>query len=61
LRCSKNKYNELEFNKLNLNAGQIKTMPIFSDLSDEEINAVLNYLIVIAKLEIAMQEKNNIK
>jgi len=50
----------LEFNQLNLNAGQIKSMAMFSNLSNEEIIAVMNFLLEIAKLEIKIQETNRI-
>jgi len=58
LWCSKNKYNELEYSELNLRAGQIRSIMGCPNLSDEEINMVLNFLIELAKLEIKIQEIN---
>jgi hypothetical protein len=50
----------LKFNELNLNVEKIRSIAGFSNLSDEEINAVLNFLVEIAKLEITIQETNKI-
>jgi len=48
----------LEYSELNLRAGQIRSIMGCPNLSDEEINMVLNFLIELAKLEIKIQEIN---
>jgi hypothetical protein len=54
-------FNNSGYEESNLTPKQVGSIDGFDNLSDDEINAVLKFLLEIAKLEIKMQEINNFK
>lgn len=49
-------YNENETTKWKLTEEEIKSIEGFANLSEEKLNAVMNFLVELAKLEIKMNE-----
>jgi hypothetical protein len=52
-------FNNTGYEESILTPKQVRSIDGFDDLSDEEINEVLKFLVEIAKLEIKIKETNN--